>query len=44
MALDTVEEMISEARILLQDIIAPYRYEDAELLTALNLSISEAGA
>lgn len=42
MALDTVEEIISQTRVLLQDEIAPYRYADEDLLIALNLGISEA--
>ena len=43
MALDTVEEYISYARVLLQDTVdAPYRYPDPDLLVALSLSLLEA--
>ena len=41
-ALDTVQDYITEARILLQDIISPPRYEDTSLLSALNLMLLEA--
>ena len=42
-ALDTVEDYINDARVLLQDTVdAPYRYSDASLLQALNLGIYEA--
>lgn len=39
MALDTVEDYIREARVLLQDQVETYRYSDAELVSALNLGI-----
>ncbi len=39
--LDTVADYISDARILLLDTIAPYRYDDPSLLTALNVAILE---
>jgi hypothetical protein len=42
MALDTVQNYVTDARVLLQDNIAPYRYPDTDLLEALNLSILEA--
>ena len=42
MALETVEKYVTTARVLLQDEVEPYRYEDAELLVALNLAIMEA--
>jgi hypothetical protein len=42
-ALDTVANYIADARVLLQDTVdAPYRYSDANLLQALNLSLYEA--
>lgn len=40
-ALKTVTDYISDARVLLQDKIAPYRYDDESLLTALNLALLE---
>jgi len=40
-ALKTVEDYIGDARVLLQDLIAPYRYTDAQLLVALNLALLE---
>lgn len=43
MALDTVADYLSSARVLLQDIdAAGYRYADAELVNALNLAFLEA--
>jgi len=41
MALATVADYIGDARTLLQDIVPPYRYEDASLVTALNLAVYE---
>lgn len=41
MALDTVADYISEARVLLQDTVAPYRYLDTELVSALNIALPE---
>lgn len=41
-ALDTVQDYIADARVLLQDTIAPYRYDDASLLTSLNVTLLEA--
>lgn len=42
-ALDTVEDYINDARVLLQDTVdAPYRYSDDNLLQALNLAVYEA--
>jgi hypothetical protein len=40
-ALDTVADYISDARTLLQDIIAPFRYDDASLLVAFNVTLLE---
>lgn len=41
-ALDTVSQYLEEARVLLQDTVAPYRYADRELITALNIGLTEA--
>ena len=42
-ALDTVEKLITDARVLLQDTVdSPYRYADADLLSALNEAFPEA--
>lgn len=41
-ALDTVDDYISDARTLLQDTIAPYRYDDDSLLVAFNVTLLEA--
>jgi hypothetical protein len=40
--LNSVADYIADARTLLQDIIPPYRYDDASLLTALNITLLEA--
>jgi hypothetical protein len=40
--LATVTDYINDSRVLLQDLIAPYRYDDPSLLTALNLTLFEA--
>jgi hypothetical protein len=42
MALDTVADYVSEARVLLQDQVAPYRYPDSDLVSALNMGIMTA--
>jgi hypothetical protein len=42
MALSLVSDYLSEARRLLQDKAVPYRYEDNEIVTALNIAIGEA--
>jgi hypothetical protein len=39
LALATVEDYVADARVLLQDVIAPYRYTDPELCTALNVTL-----
>lgn len=44
MALDTVTDYATEARRLLQDQVAPYRYPDADLVMALNIAITVARA
>lgn len=42
MALDTVQDYITSARTLLQDLVdSPYRYSNAELVMALNLAFLE---
>ncbi len=40
--LATVTDYINDARVLLQDLIAPFRYDDPSLLTALNVTLFEA--
>lgn len=42
MALGTVTEVITDARVLLQDTEVDYRYTDAELLVYLNAALMEA--
>lgn len=39
--LETVSDYISDARTLLQDVIPPYRYEDLDLVVALNVTIDD---
>jgi hypothetical protein len=41
-ALATVTDYVNEARTLLQDKIAPYRYADDELMSALNVTLLDA--
>jgi hypothetical protein len=41
MALDTVADYIHDARVLLQDEVTPYRYSDAQMVTALNYAFME---
>ena len=41
-ALETVGQYLEEARRLLQDEIAPYRYPDDDLIDALNIGLLEA--
>lgn len=40
--LDTVADYISDARTILLDVIAPFRYDDASLLVAFNVALLEA--
>jgi hypothetical protein len=40
--LNTVADYINDSRVLLQDIVVPYRYDDSSLLTALNTTLLEA--
>lgn len=42
MALDTVADYVTEARVLLQDEVETYRYSNADLVAALNLGIMTA--
>lgn len=39
--LETVADYLSDARVLLLDQVAPYRYDDSSLVTALNVSLLE---
>lgn len=41
-ALDTVQKMVDNARIMIQDTVVPYRYPDSDLLKWMNDSILEA--
>jgi len=41
MALGTVQDFVTQARILLQDTVQPYRYPDADILSALNIALLE---
>ena len=41
MALDTVADYLSSARVLLQDTVPEYRYSDAELVNNLNMGLLE---
>jgi hypothetical protein len=41
-ALETVSNYLTDVRTLLLDSVAPYRYDDPSLLTALNVTILEA--
>lgn len=41
MALDTVDDYISEARVLMQDEVEEYRYPDASLVSNLNQGLME---
>lgn len=42
MSLETVADLVVNARILLQDRIEPYRYETDQLVTALNIALQDA--
>jgi hypothetical protein len=42
MALDTVQDYIDRARVLLLDQVAPYRYPTPDLVEALNMGVLEA--
>lgn len=41
MALDTVQDYVDRARVLLLDEVAPYRYPTDDLVAALNLGLLE---
>lgn len=41
-ALATVQDYVTDARVLLQDTVAPFRYDDTSVLTALNVALLEA--
>ena len=41
MALDVVQDYVNAARVLLQDTVAPYRYDDASMIAELNNAILE---
>jgi hypothetical protein len=40
--LNTVADYIADVRVLLQDTVQPYRYDDPSLLTAFNVTMLEA--
>lgn len=40
--LETVEDYVNDARVILQDVIPGYRYADDELVTALNVAFQMA--
>src|SRR5882672_10321502 len=40
-ALETIDDYIDDGRVLLQDTIAPYRYDDASLVTSMNVTLLE---
>lgn len=40
--LNTITDYINDARVLLQDLIQPYRYDDPSLLSAFNVTMYEA--
>jgi len=42
MALETVADLVDTVRVLLQDRIAPYRYETDQLVAALNIALQDA--
>lgn len=42
MALDTVQDYVAAARVLLQDKTVQYRYPDADYINALNMAMIEA--
>ncbi len=42
MALDTVQDYVDRARVLLLDQVEPYRYPTLDLVEALNMAILEA--
>lgn len=41
MAFSTVQDYVDEARVLLLDEIAPFRYQDSDMVKALNMAFFE---
>lgn len=41
MALDTVAQMVAQARAITNDETQPYRYDDSDMLEALNAAVME---
>ena len=39
--LETIDDYLIDGRVLLQDTIAPYRYDDTSLITAMNVTLLE---
>ena len=39
--LETVNDYINDARVLLQDLVSPYRYDDPSLLEALSIMMQQ---
>jgi len=39
--LQTITDYINDSRVLLQDTLIPYRYQDADLVTAMNVTLLE---
>lgn len=39
--LDTIDDYIDDGRILLQDTVQPYRYDDSSLVIAMNVTVLE---
>lgn len=42
MSLETVGDLVANARVLLQDLVVPYRYNTNELVAALNIALADA--
>lgn len=42
MSLETVADLVDNARVLLQDRVEPYRYETNQLVAALNIALQDA--
>jgi hypothetical protein len=40
-ALETITDYINDGRTLLQDTLTPFRYQDSELVTAMNVALLE---
>ncbi len=40
-ALETIDDYINDGRTLLQDTLAPYRYDDPSLVVAMNVTLLE---